>query len=428
MKNQVLVWGLSLICGSVFSQASGLKVNGRDIYDLCKQQVLLKGVNYPVLDDWDFPASSEKSAEIAQTGANAVRIQWYINYGNQSRPGYALSDLDTVISRVARLDMIPILELHDYTCAGDLSALNTTVTAWYTSQPVLALIDKHKEYLIVNILNEAGEVRWAQNPAQAEQNFKNAYIQAINTLRNAGIHTLLMIDAPDCGSTLSTLVNIGQELLDNDPDTNLVFSTHTYWIAYTGNDSVNIRAELQTAYDSGLPIVLGEVATEQDEVGTPCMYQLNYKAILRIAEDLDFGWLIWSWYKDQCPNRAMTTNGNFNALTAFGQEITHDPAFGLQNVSQLSPYLVTDGACITSVNEQTGAVARIFPNPASDYLQVMFAQPPLAPVPYLVFSAEGRQVQNGMLVAGQPVSLSGLEPGIYFLVCEGSRERFVVLR
>lgn len=428
MKKWVLVWAVSFVCYSAYSQASGLKVNGRHIYDLCKQQVVLKGVNYPVLDDWDFPASSEKSSEIAKTGANAVRIQWYINYGNQSRPAYALSDLDTVISRIARLDMIPILELHDYTCAGDLSALNTTVTAWYTSQPVLDLIDKHKEYLIVNILNEAGTVRWAQNPAQAEQNFKNAYIQAVNTLRNAGIHTLLMIDAPDCGSTLSTLVNVGQELLDNDPDTNLVFSTHTYWIAYTGNDSANIRTELQTAYNSGLPIVLGEVATEQDEVGTPCMYTLNYKAILRIAEDLDFGWLIWSWYKDLCPNRAMTTNGNFNALTPFGQEIVNDPVFGLAHVSALSPYLVTDGACITSVNEHTKALAQVFPNPVTEYLQVTFSHPILAPVPYMIFSAEGRQVQNGMLVTGQAISLSNLESGIYFLVCEGSRERFVVVR
>jgi len=66
-------------------------VSGRYLYDNGGGRVVLRGVNLPLLDGWSFPGA-DKVAEIEKTGANAVRIQWYMSYPD--RPAYTLSDLD----------------------------------------------------------------------------------------------------------------------------------------------------------------------------------------------------------------------------------------------------------------------------------------------------------------------------------------------
>jgi len=50
---------------------ANLYVDGRFLYDRYRNQVILRGVNYPLLDDWQFPPDSYLS-EIAQSGANAI--------------------------------------------------------------------------------------------------------------------------------------------------------------------------------------------------------------------------------------------------------------------------------------------------------------------------------------------------------------------
>lgn len=399
-----------------FSLGQHMSVSGRNVLDACGNIVELKGVNYPVLDDWGFPGTSEVSAEIEKSGANSVRIQWYIDYGQVQRPAYTLTDLDTVISRIARLDMIPILELHDYTCQAGMGQLSANLVPWLTSAPVLQLIEKHKAYLIVNFANEFGFVRFSGNQQQAELDFKEAYKDAITAMRDADVHVPLMIDGPDCGTTLSTLVNIGQELLQHDPDGNLIFAAHTYWYGYTGNDSAAMRTELQAAYASNLPIILGEVATQQDDQ-TACQYNLNWRAVLRMAEELDMGWLIWAWYKDQCPNREMTTNGNYTTLTAFGNEIVNDPVFGFAQTSARSPYLLLNGNCVFGVSEAGTIAWEVFPNPTDEMLNLKSALN-LSGKTYTIRNIFGQPVFAGTLL-GNTVDVSRLASGMYSLQPEG---------
>jgi hypothetical protein len=47
--------------------------------------LLLRGINLPLLDDWNFP-ENDVLAEPTLTGTNAIRIQWYVNYPNPDRP------------------------------------------------------------------------------------------------------------------------------------------------------------------------------------------------------------------------------------------------------------------------------------------------------------------------------------------------------
>ena len=87
-----------------------LYTSGRYLYGRDGKKISIRGINYPLLDDWSFPAK-DALAEIAQTGANALRIQWYINYGSPDRPSYSLTDLDNFLLRCATAGMIPILML-----------------------------------------------------------------------------------------------------------------------------------------------------------------------------------------------------------------------------------------------------------------------------------------------------------------------------
>lgn len=63
--------------------------DGRHLHDSHGNKIILRGINLPLLDDWNFPPG-DKLTDLEQTGANAVRIQWYINYGNAERPASPL--------------------------------------------------------------------------------------------------------------------------------------------------------------------------------------------------------------------------------------------------------------------------------------------------------------------------------------------------
>jgi mannan endo-1,4-beta-mannosidase len=89
-----------------------LYVDGRHLFDTADNRMVLRGINLPVLDNWGFPPDS-RLAELEQSGANAVRLQWYTKYGSPARPAYTLSDLDTVLDECRSNRLIPILMLAD---------------------------------------------------------------------------------------------------------------------------------------------------------------------------------------------------------------------------------------------------------------------------------------------------------------------------
>ena len=322
-----------------------LYVNGRFLHDASGKKTILRGINLPLLDDWAFP-QSDKLAELEKTGANAVRIQWYKDYGQPSRPAYSLVDLDHVLAKCKTNQIIPILGLWDLVCNSDVTLLNTQLVPWWISDPVLAVLQKHQRYLIVNLADELGVYRWANKPAEALKAFKTAYKSAITSIRQH-LHVPLMIDAPDCGTSIEVFTMIGQELIDHDPDHNLLLSGHAYWAGYDG------IPHLKTAIKANLPIVFGEVANKQDEdikgKTQYCYYDLDglneshppqgaftYQAFLQTLKEQEIGWFAWSWWKDNCAKRQMTKDGNFSGLTPYGKDLVNNPVYGLKSTAQRS--------------------------------------------------------------------------------------------
>jgi mannan endo-1,4-beta-mannosidase len=328
-------------------RTSTLYTKGRYLYDSFGNKVILRGINLPLLDDWDFP-QTDKLAELEKTGANAVRIQWYKDYGQSDRPAYTIADLDNFLTRCKTSRIIPVLGLWDLTCNPDVNLLNTQLIPWWTSEPVLNVLKKHQKYLIINLANELGVYRWANNSTEALNTFKNAYKTAITKIRQH-LHLPMMIDAPDCAQSIEVFTKIGKELIDHDPDHNLLFSGHAYWAGYDG------MPHLKTAIDANLPIVFGEVANKQDEEiegkTQYCYYDLDgsnqnhapqnsftYQAFLRSLKEQEIGWLAWSWWKDNCTERQMSQNGNISNLTPYGNDIVNNSIYGLKVTAQRSKF------------------------------------------------------------------------------------------
>ena len=328
-----------------------LKTQGRSLYDSMGQKIVLRGVDLPLLDDWSFPQSN-KLAELAKTGANAVRIQWYINYGNSSRPQYSLQDLDNFLGQCTTQGIIPILFLSDVTCQPNPALVNTQLIPWWTSPDVMTVLKKHQQHLIINLANELGFYRWVGSTTTALEDFKNAYKTAITSIRQQDLHVPLMIDAPDCGTSLEAFNLVGQQLINHDPDHNLLLSEHAYWAGYDGFSALN------TAIQANLPIVFGEIANTQDEVingvtqygyysldgsnqGNPPLNNFTYQALLQNLKQQDIGWLAWSWWKDNSARRQMTSNGNFSGLTTYGNDLVNNATYGLKATAQRSTLFVT---------------------------------------------------------------------------------------
>jgi len=230
--------------------------------------------------------------------------------------------------------------------------VNTVLVPWWTNTDVVSILNKHKRYLIINLGNEVGHYRWTTSPTSALANFTNAYITAIKSIRMSGLEMPIMVDAPDCGSTLGafTSASLGKDLVDNDPRRNVLLSAHAYWAGYDG------MAELGTPAAATLPIVFGEVANKQDEEvdatdangqrvsrtefcyydldgtteGHPSPTGFNYQTLLSTIGPMDIGWLAWSWWKDQCASREMTSTGNYADLTPYGDDIVNNAVYGLR--------------------------------------------------------------------------------------------------
>ena len=326
---------------------SNLYVAGRFLNTRSGSKLILRGINLPLLDDWEFPGSDYLDA-VAQSNANAIRIQWYKQYPqpappNPQRGPYPLSALDSFLHRCAQAQMVPILMLADLTCSSDTSQLNSTLVTWWTDPDVVAVLQKHAEYLIINIGNEVGYYHWAGDSSDVLAAYVSDYAKAINSIRAVGLNVPLMIDATDCGSSLDVFLTVGEQLIEADPLHNILLSAHAYWAGYNGLDWI------ESCVSAALPIVFGEVSNIQDGDTADTYYSLDaegrnpwppapngftYQALLAAAFHHEIGWLAWSWGPDKNADRRLSADGAFASLTPWGEDFLQNPTYGLATHSQ----------------------------------------------------------------------------------------------
>jgi len=431
MKN--FTYSLLLIGSLASAQQTTLEVNGKVLTTVSDQEIVLRGINYPIIDEGSISLANaaqyqHKIDQAALTGANAIRIPWYTSgthwrdnpqFGTPGTvQGYvANGHLGNLLAYCHQKGMVPILEIHNATCSNDWNYFNNTVMPFWTSPAIQNLIETHKEYLIINLANEFGQVRWTGNQAAALNTFTSNYNTAIAGLRSLGIDVPIMIDAPDCAQSSTELLSVAEAMVDADPVHNLIFSSHAYWFGYA-NSGALVEQKLDEAANSSVCFVLGEVANTQDgdTCGSISLSNL-YPTILTEACERNIGWLAWTYDLDCSSPREMTTNGEFSTLTAWGNDLVYNSNYGL----------LSDSPCAAqqlSTEKVPGSDMVLFPNPAGDRFGISGSDG-IAFVE--IYDVSGRIVK--VIDSGfGSVSLIGLEPGHYIVKAVTSDKSFKTFR
>lgn len=356
---------------SIVNSDETFKVVGRDLVDPCGEKVLLKGVNKMSIFDEEDIYGDRYFPEIAKTNANCVRIVWFATHSNTQQ----LAQFESLIKNCIANKMIPMIELHDATCNWDML---DEVVAFWIKPSVVQLVQKYQHALLVNIANEAGA-----NDAVSAAQFVAGYKDAITKMRIAGIKTPLVIDGPDCGQNLEIIVQTSAQLIQHDPDHNIMFSVHTYWsnvaIQASGNPTF-IKNQLQAAVDNNVPLILGELtafggwtglAPQQDQMArcSP-LSAVDYTTLMTETSMRNVGWLLWEWgpgnaiYGDfnndgtpdppiDCPQMDITTDGTYNSVVAitpaspnaWAKEAVITSPLSIKNTAQKSAYLTNGFKC-----------------------------------------------------------------------------------
>jgi mannan endo-1,4-beta-mannosidase len=308
----------------------GFRVEGRYVYDHLGERVLLRGVNK--MNVWT-DRTGASFAEIRKSGANTVRIVWAMNGGDWIP---AAADLDTVIGRAIENQLIPMIELHDAT--GNWAMLQTLVDYWVRPD-IVAVIQKYERHLLVNIGNEVGD------HSIGAGEFLAGYADAVARMRAAGIHTPLVIDAPDYGKNLDVLTETAPSLLAADPNRNLLFSVHLYWPKNFGATPAFIRTNLQKAVDAGYALVVGEFSRYGAYAGEASICsaagEVEYTTILEECQLHQIGWYAWEWGPGNtgggdplCTVMDMTTDSTLATLRpGWATEVVQTHPFGILNTS-----------------------------------------------------------------------------------------------
>lgn len=293
-------------------------IDGRHLYDPCGEQVVLRGVNKMVV--WT-DRQGTSFAEIARTGANAVRAVWSIDVP----PGEA----DAMLTNARQHGLIPMLEMHDAT--GDWSKLDAVVDYWV--QPAMVdLIRKHERYLLVNVANEAGQ-------DVPDALFRDTYVEIVQRMRRAGIRVPIIVDASGWGRDHEQVLAVGPEIVASDSLSNTMMSVH-WW--HSDNNTSRITQALERSVELDLPFIVGEFA--HAEVG--CRGRIAYEHILAEAQRLEIGWLAWSWGPGNadCEAMDMTEDGRFETLHDWGLEVAVTDPNSIQNTS-VRPRSMTSDSC-----------------------------------------------------------------------------------
>ena len=283
--------------------AQTFSIKGRKLIDAKGEEFVIRGVNNPHI--W-YPQKSNRSLEtIASLNANCVRIVWMTN----GKPDI----LDKIINKCIELEMIPMVELHDATGKTESESL-MRMADYYTRSDVKEVLLKYEKYLLLNVANE-----WGDHSTTSEY-WRDAYMQAIDSLREAGYKASIVIDAAGWGQNLQPILDYGIELLEYDPLHNLLFSIHMYG---SWNNPQIIKSELQKAFDAELPLIVGEFGYNYNNGQNNLNCTVDQKVILEICNKLQYGYLPWSWSGNNEENAwlDLAESINWKELTDWGKSV-----------------------------------------------------------------------------------------------------------
>lgn len=303
------------LSATFFLNAQTFTVSGTKLLDAKGNEFVIRGVNNP--HSWHYDQSIKWLTQLSEMKVNCIRIVWQ----TKDKP----SQLKKVVKQCIDLKMIPMVELHDAT--GDTTTQKLLDMAAYFARPAIKkVLLPFEKYLLINIANE-----WGDHNTSGEH-WKGSYKEAIAILRNAGYKTTLVIDAPGWGQDIFAIQKYGKEILEADPEHNLLFDIHMY---FSWNDPEKIDTELQKTHDLNIPIVVGEFGYDFDKGHNNLSCSVDHTVILRKCHELQIGYMPWMWTGNNKENAwlDMAEFKGKNELTWWGRQII-ETEYGIRKNAQ----------------------------------------------------------------------------------------------
>jgi len=276
---------LSLCLMPFLSSSQGFRISGNQLLDANGNNFVMKGFSVPTA--WFTNDVNGNIANIRnRTGANCLRI---VVTTSTSDAAWQTSVTNCIANK-----MIPMVELHDVTGNNSPSELNRMAQFWASKASFLTRSDISR-YILINIANEWGD--WFMSATAtgsvSRVTWRDAYITAVRTIRNAGIRTTLVVDAAGYGqdNRTQTLLSYASAVQASDIYHNCLFAIHMYceW-KVGGNSPISLLAGVKNA---GIPVIVGEFGFQHTEGGSVC--DINEGQVISNANSNGIGWLAWSW-------------------------------------------------------------------------------------------------------------------------------------
>jgi mannan endo-1,4-beta-mannosidase len=256
---------------------------------------------------------------------------WYESSG---APAYM-----SLAQSYAAQKVVPILTMPLFP-NGTGSSGNTSATElmagvgwWVANAATFTAIDK---YLMINIANEWGP---SNSPV-----WRDAYVNAIASMRAAGYLGPLVIDAGGWGQNIDDLLNYSTAVFNSDPQKNVIFSLHIYGAIPTVNVAPDLTQLAALSASAGMVFIVGEFGPGRNIGPTPTLTTPGQ--VITAAEASGIGWIGWAWDDNNLPGGAandssfsMTKTGpgiytQPSDLTTFGQDVVLSPIYGLQALAK----------------------------------------------------------------------------------------------
>ena len=297
-----------------YNQSTGFFTLKGKVYDANGNEFIARGVNnrHVWFDSWGPTPALDALDNIARFGFNSVRIVWEVDHEDGSLTNDSI--LKRIIDRTIELNMVPLVELHDFTGRNDTNDLLDRGVKWWTDRA--DIWQQYEKSLMINIANEFGDWAFAQGSSRAE--FPRVYKEAITKIRNAGINNTLIIDPFHYGKDYSLVAEYGQEIYNHDPQKNVVFSIHFY--CGEGEDPGQIAEAFDSITGQGLPMMVGEFS----HTHSPCG-EIQDDVIMAEAEAHDVGYYAWAWDDQEWAIGTDWEADSYDELTSWGRDLIFGP-------------------------------------------------------------------------------------------------------
>lgn len=319
---------IAVVPSNVFAQPyPSFYVDGRFLYDGCGERTILRGTDV-MTAYWDH-AGATTFPQLAQTGANCARIFWKAGDSYLSA-----SHLDATIQNCIDSDMIPMVGLWNAT--GDFSQLQTCVDYW-TSPGIVAVVQKHEQYFLLNIANEPGD--WDVT----NQQYRDGMASAITQIRNAAHLCPLVIDPAGWGRGEDYIFDNAQYLLGIDPLANLIFDWHPWDAVPEGGSKQRIKNAIDTSIALDICFVIGEFSG----MGVDMSRRTEWEFIMQYSTEQDIGYLPWVWWCCSTPadGHSIVRDKLFGHwLLPWGQQVAVESLYSIFNTA-VRPASIVSGSC-----------------------------------------------------------------------------------